>query len=599
VTLALERQTSRLPPAVRAASYLSNPSSGTFINRKPQQHGNEAPNLSKMRPSVLRARWSVIKALNQTAEQAIELVDLRRFEEEGSIAHILCMSKALLLPEMKTKLFDKSVALTAGPDNPPEIHLNRGTSPAESRKRERTILWQMMHVVEEQKISFTRIGGPGDSKQAWLTRFEGEGGMDYGGLYRDSLREMCAELQCQGGSLQLFLPCPNQRMATGSCQDRWLPNPLCTSQLHLRLYRFVGMLMGASIRTDACIELDLPGMVWKQLVGEECLREDVAAVDEVWNKDVQNCLGAETKQEWDAKARMWVVKSFTGRTDELVPGGAQKKVEWEEREAFVEAQVQMRINEFRAQVAAIQEGFSSVIPGIALPLLTWRELERRVCGTAIIDVDILEKTTEYQGSLSAEHPLAVKFWKVVKTFRQADLAALLAFVWGRKRMPVPNSGDHMKIDMLGRGDNYLPQAHTCFFAVDLPEYSTESVLKEKLMYAIYGCAAIDNDNGNPNGTLYESDEESEAEESAIENLDVIPGSEVKPEGDVAVNWLVLPLDCGDEELEAKAAAEGIDLRRAGGSNPTTECASVVDIGESASSASSAAESPSESGSSDW
>lgn len=117
-------------------------------------------------------------------------------------------------------------------------------------------------------------------------------------------------------------------------------------------------------------------------------------------------------------------------------------------------------------------------------------------------------------------------------------------------------------------------------------------------------------------------EESEAEESAIENLDVIPGSEVappsclhafampcpvltlggdqvKPEGDVAVNWLVLPLDCGDEELEAKAAAEGIDLRRAGGSNPTTECASVVDIGESASSASSAAESPSESGSSDW
>lgn len=35
--------------------------------------------------------------------------------------------------------------------------------------------------------------------------------------------------------------------------------------------------------------------------------------------------------------------------------------------------------------------------------------------------------------------------QVVKTFRQADLAALLAFVWGRKRMPVPNSGDHMKV----------------------------------------------------------------------------------------------------------------------------------------------------------
>lgn len=43
-----------------------------------------------------------------------------------------------------------------------------------------------------------------------------------------------------------------------------------------------------------------------------------------------------------------------------------------------------------------------MIPGIALPLLTWRELERRVCGTAIIDVDILEKTTEYQVSARSQ-----------------------------------------------------------------------------------------------------------------------------------------------------------------------------------------------------
>ena len=33
-------------------------------------------------------------------------------------------------------------------------------------------------------------------------------------------------------------------------------------------------------------------------------------------------------------------------------------------------------------------------------------------------------------------------------------------------------------------DNSLPTAHTCFNQLDLPEYSTEDTLREKLMYAV-------------------------------------------------------------------------------------------------------------------
>lgn len=36
-------------------------------------------------------------------------------------------------------------------------------------------------------------------------------------------------------------------------------------------------------------------------------------------------------------------------------------------------------------------------------------------------------------------------------------------------------------------------SHTCFFTIDLPEYSTEEVMHERLIYAITCCSSIDGD----------------------------------------------------------------------------------------------------------
>jgi hypothetical protein len=66
-----------------------------------------------------------------------------------------------------------------------------------------------------------------DDGRFWKMVFVGEGGTDAGGLFRDSLREICAELQAYPCSLKLLLPCLNHRFRTGDNQDRWLPNPAC------------------------------------------------------------------------------------------------------------------------------------------------------------------------------------------------------------------------------------------------------------------------------------------------------------------------------------------------------------------------------------
>ena len=73
----------------------------------------------------------------------------------------------------------------------------------------------------------------------------------------------------QSPATGLFVPVPNSRNATGFNRDTFLPNPACTSPLHIRHYRFIGKLMGSGMRTSNPVGLDLPPLFWKRFLGEE------------------------------------------------------------------------------------------------------------------------------------------------------------------------------------------------------------------------------------------------------------------------------------------------------------------------------------------
>jgi len=84
-----------------------------------------------------------------------------------------------------------------------------------------------------------------------------------GGLFRDCISHMCADLQSNW--VPLFIPCPNAK-GFGENQDKWIPNPLSLNSLQLSMYAFVGKLMGIAIRGKHILNLDLPSIIWKQLV---------------------------------------------------------------------------------------------------------------------------------------------------------------------------------------------------------------------------------------------------------------------------------------------------------------------------------------------
>jgi hypothetical protein len=48
-------------------------------------------------------------------------------------------------------------------------------------------------------------------------------------------------------------------------------------------------------------------------------------------------------------------------------------------------------------------------------------------------------------------------------------------------------------------------SHTCFFELELPEYSSFDVLRQKIVYAITECEAIDTDFNPNNADMWEAE----------------------------------------------------------------------------------------------
>lgn len=108
-------------------------------------------------------------------------------------------------------------------------------------------------------------------------QFVGEGADDVGGPYHQSIRTMVDELHSL--TLPLLIPIPNGRIE-GS--ETWAWDPLykgdryllidtsVTSAEILRLFRFIGILMGISIRSAAPIKLRyFPCAPWLLLATSE------------------------------------------------------------------------------------------------------------------------------------------------------------------------------------------------------------------------------------------------------------------------------------------------------------------------------------------
>ena len=93
--------------------------------------------------------------------------------------------------------------------------------------------------------------------------------------------------------------------------------------------------------------------------------------------------------------------------------------------------------------------------------------------------------TIYEG-WSENHPVVQRFWRVIRDFSNKDRSQFLRFAWGRSRLPKSNPWPRpFKLKYSEAGDEMLPIAHTCFFQLELPQYSSDAIMRKRLLVAIH------------------------------------------------------------------------------------------------------------------
>lgn len=165
----------------------------------------------------------------------------------------------------------------------------------------------------------------------------------------------------------------------------------------------------------------------------------------------------------------------------------ENKYEYVQRMAY-----QKLYNSIKKQMDAFLQGFYDIVPKQLVQIFDNRELELLISGLPNIDIMDLKENTVYQ-NYTAESPVVKWLFEVLEEFENSERAEFIQFVTGSSKVPVEGfkglrgSRGLQKFQIVKfftNDTNRLPQAHTCFKQLELPEYKSKEQLKERLLTAI-------------------------------------------------------------------------------------------------------------------
>jgi len=314
--------------------------------------------------------------------------------------------------------------------------------------------------------------------------FDGEAGLDYGGLQREWFFQLSHEILNPMYCLFEYADSRNYALQINRHSG---VNPE-----HLQYFRFVGRFVAMAIYHGKFIDNGFTIPFYKQLLGKPLILKDVESVDEEYHKSLVWILENEIDE-------LYMGMDFSVDEDkfgemanvELKPGGKDIDVTDANKEEYIDLIVQHRLTRgTKEQVEAFKKGFQEILPLEALQVFDEKEVEMLLLGVNEIDVDDWESSTLYKNCKKKDKQI-VWFWEVLRKFDNERRARLLQFVTGSCRLPVggfrdlhgSNGPQCFCIEKLPQ-TKMLPRAHTCFNRLDLPSYKTKEDLEKMLVTAI-------------------------------------------------------------------------------------------------------------------
>lgn len=248
-----------------------------------------------------------------------------------------------------------------------------------------------------------------------------------------------------------------------------VPDSMATSPSELALFNFFGKIMGHAARAKLPLDIDFSTFFWKFLV------DDVPSISDYYQY-VDSVV--QTSMEDDNFL-------LSGVAEELIPGFAEH-VHWVEEENIDDDKIaQWRrsiaenclVHSMDEQLNAIRNGLWSTLPRRVARCLSWRDLEKLVCGESNPSVAELQRYIRLQVNSMREK----FFWSIVEEMSAEQKASFLCFASGQRRLPLIRP---INIQENAESQNHLPRAQSCSSLVTIPMYTTLDAFRQKLLTAL-------------------------------------------------------------------------------------------------------------------
>ncbi|KAG2153107.1 uncharacterized protein EDB93DRAFT_1136648 [Suillus bovinus] len=337
-------------------------------------------------------------------------------------------------------------------------------------------------VLDDSFAAVMRMSG-NELKKRLVIKFEGEDGLDYGGVSREWFFLVSHEIFDPSYGLFQYSAHDNYTL-----QMNWMSG---VNPEHLTYFKFIGRCLGLAIFHRRFLDAYFVPSFYKIILGKKSTLADLEGVDADLHRSLVWMLENDITDVLD--------ETFTSTEDrfgeivevELKPGGANVPVTEDNKKEYVEAVVEYRTKtRVREQSQAFMQGFQEIIPRDLIELFDERELELLIGGMSEIDTDDWIQYTDYRGYEKTDKVIEW-FWQCIRSWPPERKSRLLQFATGTSRVPVNGFKDLQGSDGPRRftidksGDpSQLPRSHTCFNRIELPPYQDYESLEKKLTYAI-------------------------------------------------------------------------------------------------------------------
>ncbi|XP_048586103.1 apoptosis-resistant E3 ubiquitin protein ligase 1 isoform X2 [Nematostella vectensis] len=324
--------------------------------------------------------------------------------------------------------------------------------------------------------------------------FEGEEGLDWGGVRREWFELLCIALF--GRDSELFT-----RFKGDDPQAPVHPNPRRPPHLNLKYYKFAGQVVSKCIYESAIsnarrqnVKAKFTRSFLAQLLGlrvnykylesddKDLYRSKVQFIEENDPADLELKF---TEEEYNSSGQLEKVV-------ELIPGGRLIDVTEQNKCEYLNLMARYKLVEsVQKEVDAFIQGLNELVPDNLLGMFDENELELLMCGTGHISVaDMKAHHHVLAGGGQRFTKIMDWFWTIVSSLTQEELARLLQFVTGSSQLPPGGFAElspQLQISYIATSQA-LPTAHTCFNQLCLPDFPSFNEMQRKLLLAVNeGC----------------------------------------------------------------------------------------------------------------